>query len=237
MQLTFEYKIKTIQFEVIYRKRKTMVIRVTPPGKVTVISPIGIPKELILEKVKNKAPWILKKISELKNEKYLQVKKKYENDEDFLYLGTNYPLQIEINPKIKKTSVDLYCGKFIIKAPENNVEKFKKAIEVWYRKKALEKINERVEYYSTIIKRNPNKISIRNQKTIWGSCRGNNLNFNWRIIMAPLRVLNYLVVHEMSHMVHPNHSKDFWNLVSSIIPEYKSCKDWLKENSNKLFYI
>ena len=80
-----------------------------------------------------------------------------------------------------------------------------------------------------------NKIYIRDQKTRWGSCSSKgNLNFNWRLIMAPLFIMDYIVVHELAHLVHPNHSRDFWKLVKKIVPDYKEKKEWLKIYGNSL---
>lgn len=79
------------------------------------------------------------------------------------------------------------------------------------------------------------KIKITNAKTRWGSCSSNLiLRFNWRLVFAPREVLNYVIIHEMCHLVEMNHSKSFWDLVEKIYPEYKTAKLWLKENGNSL---
>ncbi|HBQ86147.1 MAG TPA: M48 family peptidase, partial [Syntrophomonas sp.] len=83
----------------------------------------------------------------------------------------------------------------------------------------------------------PNRVVIKEQKTRWGSCSSkHNLNYNFKTVMAPLPVLDYIVVHEMCHLVHLNHSREFWNLVESIIPEYRQHKEWLKMNGAS-FYL
>ncbi|HID0886867.1 TPA: M48 family metallopeptidase, partial [Clostridium botulinum] len=89
--------------------------------------------------------------------------------------------------------------------------------------------------YSNILKVAPKNIVIKNQKTLWGSCSSKgNINYNYKIVMAPLKILDYIVVHELCHLVHMNHSKDFWQLVESIIPDFKERRNWLKENGYKL---
>ena len=109
------------------------------------------------------------------------------------------------------------------------------ALEKRYRDAAKDYIPKRVEYYHTLTGGNYSKITIRDQKTRWGSCSANGtLSFSFRLMMAPPRVLDYVVVHELCHLTHMNHSKDFWNMVESILPDYKEHRKWLKENGHTL---
>lgn len=110
-----------------------------------------------------------------------------------------------------------------------------KYLEKQYRKAAAEYFPKRVEFYIKQTGGSYNRISIRDQKTRWGSCSSNgSLNFNWRLMLAPPKVLDYVVVHELCHLSHMNHSKDFWNQVESIMPDYKIYRDWLKKNGSSL---
>ena len=104
-----------------------------------------------------------------------------------------------------------------------------------YRNMAREVFTRQVEYYHHITGGNYTSITIRDQKSRWGSCssRGT-LSFNYRLIFAPPRVLDYVVVHELCHLTHMNHSKDFWNMVASVMPEYKTYKNWLRDHGNAL---
>ncbi len=109
------------------------------------------------------------------------------------------------------------------------------ALEKRYRDAAKEYIPKRVEYYHEFTGGNYDKITIRDQKTRWGSCSANGtLSFNYRLMLAPPRVLDYVVVHELCHLTHMNHSTDFWNMVASILPDYKEYRKWLKENGHTL---
>ena len=103
-------------------------------------------------------------------------------------------------------------------------------------KKYSRKIFEsRVAYFQQFTGGNYISITIRDQKTRWGSCSGRGtLSFNWRLILAPPEILDYVVVHELCHLTHMNHSKEFWNLVGSVIPDYKTRRKWLKENGHTL---
>ena len=109
------------------------------------------------------------------------------------------------------------------------------ALEKRYRDAAKEYIPKRAAYYHQFTGGHYKKITIRDQKTRWGSCSGTgNLSFNFRLMLAPPRVLDYVVVHELCHLTHMNHSKDFWNMVERILPDYKEQRKWLKENGHTL---
>ena len=109
------------------------------------------------------------------------------------------------------------------------------ALEKRYRDAAKEYIPKRVEYYHAFTGGDYHKITIRDQKSRWGSCSSNGtLSFNFRLMLAPPRVLDYVVVHELCHLTHMNHSNDFWSMVASILPDYKEYRKWLKENGHTL---
>ena len=109
------------------------------------------------------------------------------------------------------------------------------ALEKRYRDAAHNYIPERVKFYHQFTGGNYHKVTIRDQKTRWGSCSASGtLSFSFRLMMAPPRVLDYVVVHELCHLTHMNHSKEFWNMVESILPDYKEHRKWLKENGHTL---
>ncbi len=104
-----------------------------------------------------------------------------------------------------------------------------------YRNAAKEYFTKRVEHYIQITGGTYTRITIRDQKTRWGSrSSSGTLSFNYRLMYAPLKVLDYVVVHELCHITHMNHSKEFWNMVASILPDYKESRNWLKEHGREL---
>lgn len=111
-------------------------------------------------------------------------------------------------------------------------------LEKRYRNTARNLFETRVAYYHALTRGNYTSITIRDQKSRWGSCssRGT-LSFNYRLIFAPPKVLDYVVVHELCHLTHMNHSKDFWNMVEQIMPDYKIYKTWLREHGQELNLI
>lgn len=119
--------------------------------------------------------------------------------------------------------------------PQKEKSPSEKRLEAIYRDAAREYFPKRVSYFSHVLGVSYGKITIRDQKTRWGSCSSKgNLSFNWRLILAPPNVLDYVVVHELCHRKEMNHSQRFWALVESVMPEYREYRKWLKENGNKL---
>ncbi|MBU3190743.1 M48 family metallopeptidase [Clostridium bowmanii] len=229
MKLSFKYGTTNIAFNVEYKNRKTMEIAVEAPNIITVIAPMGTSEEKIVKKVKSKANWIIQKIYSYKHMHYEPINREFVNGESFMYLGRNYSLQIELNLTIKNPDVKLYRGKFIVTAPNKDEEDIRNAMEQWYRNKAKQVISDRIKYYQKFFNIVPTVVKVKEQKKRWGSCTSKNqLLFNWRCIMAKANAMDYIIVHEMCHMYHKNHSKEFWELVASVLPDYEIRKEWLK---------
>ncbi len=214
---------KKFEFELIYKKRKTFTIKIDSSGCIKILAPTFLKNSEVVKLVEQKAAWISRKSAELKNKK--TVEKKFVNDEEFLFLGQKYSLEI-IETQLFD-DVKLSENKFFLYATH---EKSEEILKNWYKQKAGEIIFNRIEYYKKILNVEPNLIKIKDQKTRWGSCNfKKNLNFNWRIIMAPLELVDYLVVHELSHLLHLNHSQNFWNTVAEVLPDYKNRRLHLKK--------
>lgn len=229
MKLSFKYGTTDIEFNVEFKNRKNMEIAIEPPDIITVTAPIGTQEEDILAKVKSKGNWIIEKLYSFKHMNYKHIHREFVNGESFMYLGRNYSLQIEVDQSIKKPLVKLFRGKFVVTAKDKNEKDIRVAMELWYRDRAKEVIGDKVKYYSRFFNKKPTDIKIKEQKKRWGSCTFNNeLFFNWRCIMAKSNALDYIVVHEMCHMYHKNHSKEFWDLLASVMPDYEPRKEWLK---------
>ena len=122
------------------------------------------------------------------------------------------------------------------KTPKSNLsEEQRNALEKRYRQAAKEYIPKRIQVFLPLTGGEYQQIAIRDQKTRWGSCSSNRtLSFNWKLMLAPPKVLDYVIVHELCHLSHMNHSKDFWKLVETVLPDYKESKKWLKENGQTL---
>lgn len=235
MELKFDYGSRIITFNLIYRKRKTMSIEVETTGEVTVIAPVGTYTDDVIEKVKSRAGWIVSKQYESKFINDTKIKREAVSGESYMYLGRNYSLDIRVDENIDNISVKLFQGKFVVNTYIKDENLIKKAMENWYREKTLAKVKERVSYYSSYFNDEVTTVKVKEQKKRWASCTSKNeLLFNWRCVMAPVFVLDYIVVHEMCHMEYKNHSKDFWNRVYAVMPDYEVRKSWLKNNGIKM---
>lgn len=120
-------------------------------------------------------------------------------------------------------------------AEPNDEEQVRAALKAQLAKLALVRIREKLNIYAPIIGVNYNRVTIRDQKSRWGSCSSkHNLNFNWKLIMAPPEALEYVVIHELCHLIEFSHSPKFWSLVGKHMPEYEYWKKWLKEHGSEL---
>lgn len=231
MKSKISYGTKEIEFNVEFRNRKTISISVEPPKNITVVAPLDTNEEEIRESVKLKGTWIIQKLFEFRNIESKRVNREFVNGESFMYLGRNYSLQIHVDETLQNnSSVKLFRGKFHVYVKEKNDELIKEAMEAWYREKTKEQVNKRIKYYQKYFNKKPSAIKVKEQKKRWASCTFNNeLLFNWRCVMAKSTALDYIIVHEMCHMYHMNHSQQFWDLVSSVMADYEVRKEWLRD--------
>ena len=156
----------------------------------------------------------------------------------FLYLGKEYPLQLIYDYSLKhiEVTLDNEEGKFIIKSNTDDKEKIKKELEKWYRARTMEIVLEKIEKHAHEFKDKVTEVKVKEQKRRWASCTYKNaILFNWRISMAREDVVEYIVVHEMCHFDFKNHSKDFWNRVAGIFPDYKKAHEYLRENGMNMY--
>lgn len=236
MKSKISYGTKEIEFNVEFRKRKTMSISVEPPSNITVVAPLDTNEEEIREAVKLKGAWIVQKLFEFRNIESKRVNREFVNGESFMYLGRNYSLQIHVDETLQNnSSVKLFRGKFHVYVKEKDDELIKDTMEAWYREKTEEQVKKRIKYYQRLFNKKPTAIKVKEQKKRWASCTSNNeLLFNWRCVMAKSTALDYIVVHEMCHMYYMNHLQEFWDLVASVMADYEVRKEWLRDYGVRL---
>lgn len=213
---------------IIRTKRKTIALVINADAKLIVRAPLSVPKEYINELVERKRAWIERKQQEIvsRNETYAQ--KQYVNGEDCLFLGDVYRLAYSDNV----SSIVLKSDRLLLPDQKCNAQKL---IIEWYRDEAQRVFKERTAYYASMIGVKYRSVRISSAARRWGSCgvKGT-LNFSWRLIMAPLRVIDSVVVHELVHIEFRNHSKKFWARVRTIMPDYDQQRKWLKEHQKLL---
>ncbi len=213
------------------QRRKTISLHIKEDGKIVIYVPYRTPKWEIQKFIGEKQSWIVEKISE-KEKRIKEAEKKFLPGERFLYLGEWYPLEMQESSS-QGPPLTLAFGKFILN--HDHIAEARDLFCNWYKKEAREKITERVDYYSNKFELPPEGIKITNAKSRWGSCsRENRLSFSWRMIMASVAVIDYVLIHELVHIREKNHSKKFWNYLESLLPDYRRHRQWLRENGHLL---
>jgi len=209
---------------VVRSRRRTIALVITPEARLIVRAPLRAPAALIDEAVREKAGWIRKKMAEIKKRPQA-VAHAYDEGEIFWFLGRPYPLHITDDGRgvIERTD-RLVVSRNIW--PDIPV-----AIQRWYIAEAQKEINARCMYFSMMTGYSPKSISISGAQKRWGSCstRGS-LNFSWRLIQAPLEIVDYVIVHELVHLKQHDHSNKFWAKVQELMPDYERRRQWLREN-------
>ncbi len=213
-------------------RRKTISLHVREGGEVVIRAPYRVSKREIEEFIREKEAWILNKLAEEK-ERAKKLQKAFIPGEKFLYLGEWYPLQIEESDG-DALPLKLSFGKFILNG--DHAQDARNLFVEWYKREAKEKIEGRVHYYSERFQLFPKGTRITGARSRWGSCsRDNRLSFSWRIIMAPLTIIDYVLAHELVHIREKNHSKKFWTALEAILPDYKQRRVWLRKNGHWLW--
>jgi len=210
-------------------KRKTIALIIQRDGTLTVRAPLRMSDVHIQEFVQKHYVWIRNKQAQAKESPALP-NKHFVNGEPFLYLGIEYPLTLVAH---QRPALSLSNNKFHL--ANSNLPKASQVFIRWYKDQARNVISERVAFHAKKYKFTYKKIRISSARTRWGSCSSNGtLSFTWRLVMAPMEIVDYVVLHEMVHTQIKNHSKIFWQKVGDILPEYKKRVRWLKQNGKYL---
>jgi len=237
--LVYNSCVASFEYKLIRKKGFTANASINISGDkgIVVRAPFWMPKGMIDSFVSEKSEWIEKHLRNLNAKKVVKL---YEDGEKHLYFGKEYTLAI-----IPKSTP----GRCVVNIVEENLQievfeglpktehaaKIKEALLYWYLEKGIEAITERVNFYSKEIGVNYQKIHLKKVSSIWGSCSPTNcLSFNRKLIMAPHEVVDYVIIHEVSHMIHRNHGHGFWSLVGNFDPQYKKHRQWLKLNHHLL---
>jgi predicted metal-dependent hydrolase len=217
------------------RRAIRMRLQIDREGIITLVAPWFSKEREIHSFVARHTPWIQKHLGRIERHKALRPTPRYRTGDTFYYFGE--PLTLEVAPStFKRPTIKIQEDRMRITlyrdiGKSEGVTAAKKIVEQFYRKKAEEVIRDRLEHFNTHYGFRFHRVAFRDQKSRWGSCsRAGNLNFNWRLIMAPIEVIDFVVVHELCHLREMNHSRSFWALVEQKVPDHKVSRKWLKEN-------
>lgn len=217
---------KDIQYRLSKSDRKTASIYIERNGEVSLQVPSGFDGLQVEALLESKRRWIYRNLAEWQDLNATRVCREFVSGEGFLYLGRSYRLQIVESQDVP---LKLHNGYFHLRPDENiaNTQIFKD----FYREKGMERIPERVEHHQELMGVSASSIRVQELQNRWGSCTSDGkLLFHWKCMMAPLSVLDYIVVHELAHIKHSNHTQEFWHEVDKAMPDFKQRKDWLRVN-------
>lgn len=209
---------------IIRTHRRSLSITVTKEGKLVIHAPNKLKLSEILKYVKEKEKWIVTKQKEI--EARLSINKDVISYKQILFLGKKYKI-IKING-IKK--IELSDNEIVMPGKTEDKDIIPK-IKRWYISNAKKILADRLEFFGNLMQVDYGKLTITNSKTRWGSCdKDRNIKLNFRLIMLPHKAVDYVIVHELAHIVEFNHSKDFYKIISLVMPGYKLQQKILKEN-------
>ncbi|WP_125660562.1 M48 family metallopeptidase [Paenibacillus baekrokdamisoli] len=206
-----------IEFHVQYGIRKKISIHIDTAGIIMVKVPNETSEETIIRAVEHHGKWILEKTHQLAEARKAPKTREYQDQGKFLHLGKEYFLHE------------------LIETEELNEEELKKNLKKFYISSCKKIIGERISRYQDQLRVKPKTIEVVESKTKWGSCSSNkNLTFNYRLAMAPIEVIDYVIIHELCHLLHMNHDRSFWRRVGSIMPDYKEKEAYLARHGQSM---
>lgn len=213
------------------RRRRTVALTVGPPGSLVLTAPKNTPVERLDELVRAKARWITTRLRAVRPLGPHPIPREFVSGESFLYLGRQFRLDVRRGRYSIK--VQLERGRFRVDIPAKlrggaKHKAVKLALARWYRAHAEAHLTERVKWWASRLDVVVPKVFAREQERRWGSCAPGVVRFNWRIVQAPMRLLDYVVAHEVTHLLYDDHSKAFWAALGRVLPSYESLRSDLR---------
>ncbi|HNN98461.1 MAG TPA: SprT family zinc-dependent metalloprotease [Pseudomonadota bacterium] len=218
------------------RRQKTVAIRVDATGGVIVRAPLDTPIATLDTIVHRKARWILERTRDHEDLPPPPSAREFTSGETFRYLGRQYRLKLE-RSDARDAEVRLALGHLIVPVPMSiptpttidAADIARARLVAWYRERAQARIADRVATWAQKLNLHPASVQIRDQQKRWGSAdaRGN-LRINWRIVQAPTRLIDYVIAHELIHLIHPDHTRDFWATLGHAMPDYEARREALR---------
>ena len=225
---------RRVEYTLVQTSRSNVLFKALPEGELKVYAPRYMRLKDIDGMVRDRAPELLEMLDRVEARAAQQRAEHPVSDGSPVMIeGRRYALRLLSGRRVKG---ELIGNEYWLALPDpEDEDAVRAALRAALSARALARIRERIGYYVPRIGRMPGRVTIREQKTRWGSCSGKgNLNFNWKLIMAPPEVLDYVVIHELCHLYEFNHSPRFWALVAAQMPDYEVWKKWLKAHAEDL---
>ena len=218
-------------------RRRTVALTVAPPGQVILTAPRSTPVERLDAVVQAKAKWIASRLRLVRPAEPKPSPREFVGGESFLYLGRQYCLEVRRGgPEVR-----LDRGRLRVSVPgaltgEARAGAIKEALVGWYREHARERLTERTTWWAQRVGLPEPRVLVREQERRWGSCSAGVVRFNWRIIQAPMRLVDYVVAHEVVHLVHDDHGREFWAELGRLLPDYEARRERLRTEGPRLVW-
>ena len=214
------------------QRRGTVSIAIDPAMGVLLTAPQATPIARLDRVVHDKARWIVERLRRGPTGAERTAPREFVNGETFLYLGCQYRLKFAVGAVPRVTLVG---GRLVVTVPEGSAAAVRQAVLTWYRHHAAERLPERAAIWAKKMGVPVPVVLIRDQRRRWGSCdpKGN-LRFNWRIVQAPMRLVDYVVAHELVHLTHRKHTAAFWAALGRVMPDYEARRERLCQVGRRL---
>ncbi len=213
--------------------QRSLNLLIKPSGLVKITSGKTTSLKSLVQFLESQKDWLHKNVNKIIQEQNKYPAKEYIEGEEYLFLGRKLPLVFKHHDKKRlKVQISGDCLILLINKNLNFSKEDKRvALNKFYKSSGIEVLEKVIKEKSALMNLFPTKVSYRAQKTRWGSCSSaGSLSMNWKLIFSPPESLEYVVIHELAHLKHQDHSKNFWSLVSEYSPDYKFHSKWLKEN-------
>lgn len=219
-------------YDVHYTQRKKSIAVKIEAGRVVVLAPKHCGVQQIEQLLQDKANWIDRKLQQAAQQRQDVANKVFEQGGTFSYLGDSYQLNLIAS---SAQHIVLHGGTMHVHLPNPHPFQVAKVLYQWYQTQAKHLLPSKTAEIASLLGKSYNKIKFGRFKRQWGSCNTRaEIGYNWLLVQAPESVIDYVVVHEVCHLEHMNHSKAFWALVASLCPDYKVQRQWLKQNAHRL---
>jgi len=209
-------------------------IQVTADG-VEVVVPRRLPMHEVEPFIAEKQPWIERTLRRIREAELERPVAELDDGGQVPYLGQTLLLRVKVEPGRTRSHVARRGDVLVVKVAGGGPEAVADALEGWYRRRARLEVEPRLDAACARAGTGYSKLSIRSQRTRWASCSSSGaMSFNWRLLLAPEEVLDYVVEHEVCHLTVHDHSRRFWRLLAARVPDYREHERWLKRHGPSL---
>ncbi len=227
----------TIQYQLTRspRRRRTVEVSVDSSGGVRVAAPTRVPLSSIEEFLTRRRGWLTRQL-DAQALRSSRPARQFCSGEHIPYLGQPLALVVRESSAAASAARTLVGAVEVTVKPADDAQRRIAVVEVlehWYRVQAEAHLTRRAADYGAVLDLSPTRVFIRSQKHLWGSCSSNGvLRFNWRLVMAPPTLVDYVVVHELCHLRHPHHQRPFWEAVGAVLPDYRASRAELRRDGD-----